>query len=87
MPNGWSASSQASTPPPDPPVIVPGLQWLGLLVMGRSGPPTAPTEDSRRPWPRYNPAQRARAMAPETPIPTRSSNHSQFPAGLASRNT
>jgi hypothetical protein len=26
--------------PPGPPVFVPGLQWLCLLVMGRSGPPT-----------------------------------------------
>jgi len=26
-------------PPPGPPVIVPGLHWLGLLLVGSSGPP------------------------------------------------
>jgi hypothetical protein len=26
--------------PPGPPVFVPGLEWLSLLLMGRSGPPT-----------------------------------------------
>lgn len=26
--------------PPGPPVFVPGLHWLSLLLMGRSGPPT-----------------------------------------------
>ena len=25
--------------PPGPPVFVPGMQWLALLLMGRSGPP------------------------------------------------
>jgi hypothetical protein len=28
------------TPPPGPPVFVPGLHWLGLLLIGSSGPPT-----------------------------------------------
>lgn len=28
------------TPPGGPPVFVPGMQWLGLLLMGYSGPPT-----------------------------------------------
>lgn len=27
-------------PPSGPPVIVPGMHWLGLLLIGRSGPPT-----------------------------------------------
>jgi hypothetical protein len=28
------------SPPPGPPVFVPGMNWLALLLMGRSGPPT-----------------------------------------------
>lgn len=28
------------TPPGGPPVFVPGMQWLGLLLLGYSGPPT-----------------------------------------------
>lgn len=28
------------TPPPGPPVFVPGLNWLSALLIGRSGPPT-----------------------------------------------
>lgn len=28
------------TPPAGPPVFVPGMQWLCLLLLGRSGPPT-----------------------------------------------
>lgn len=28
------------SPPPGPPVFVPGLHWLGLLLIGSSGPPT-----------------------------------------------
>jgi hypothetical protein len=30
-------------PPAGPPVIVPGLHWLGLLLIGSSGPPTLAT--------------------------------------------
>jgi hypothetical protein len=68
---------------PGPPIMVPGLQWISLLVLGSSGPPTVATMR----W--FTPPKRSRTPATEAPaevpaeVPAEAPAEAETPEGEA----